>query len=79
MRLTLNEEAEHGDHGEAAVFDLLHLEQREVLGGGSDIEEVQRAAGVDGVEAGEIRALEGTLEGDEARGRIQLQGVGVGE
>lgn len=69
---TLDEDAEHGDHREAAVLDLLHLEDGEVLGSGGDVEEVEGTAGVDGVEAGEIRGGELTLEGDETVRGVNL-------
>ena len=72
---TLDEHAEHGDHREAAVLDLLHLEDSEVLGGGSNVEEVEGSTGVDGVEALEVRALELTLEGNKAGGSLGLAGA----
>ena len=47
----LDIEAEHGEHGQAAVLDLLHLELSERIGVVSQVEGVEGAAGVQGVEA----------------------------
>ena len=57
---------------EATVLDLLDLEHREVLGRRGDVEEVEGAAGVDGVEAGEVRAGELAVRRREALGGVDL-------
>lgn len=43
----LDEEAQHGEHGQPSVLDLLHLEQRRLVGVGGEAERVERAAWVE--------------------------------
>jgi hypothetical protein len=64
----LDEEPEHGEHGEAAVLDLLHLELGERLGVVGEAERVEAAAGVERVDdlaerpAGDAVPLDGAHE-----------------
>ena len=54
----LDEEAEHGEHGEAAVLDLLHLQLSQGVGVLRQAQGVEGATGVQGV-----RALKGAAGG----------------
>jgi hypothetical protein len=68
----LDEEPEHGEHGEAAVLELLHLELREGLRVVGEAERVEAAAGVERVDdlseraAGDAVPLDGAHEHDLA-------------
>jgi hypothetical protein len=42
----LDEEGQHGEHGQPAVLDLLHLEQRRLVGVAGQAKRVEGAAGV---------------------------------
>eukprot|EP00197_Chlamydomonas_leiostraca_P002959 CAMPEP_0202864532 /NCGR_PEP_ID=MMETSP1391-20130828/4724_1 /ASSEMBLY_ACC=CAM_ASM_000867 /TAXON_ID=1034604 /ORGANISM="Chlamydomonas leiostraca, Strain SAG 11-49" /LENGTH=91 /DNA_ID=CAMNT_0049544285 /DNA_START=144 /DNA_END=415 /DNA_ORIENTATION=+ len=48
----LHEEAEAGEHGQAAVLQLLHLQLSQGVGVVSQTQGVEGAAGVQGVQAG---------------------------
>lgn len=43
----LDEEAQHGEHGQPSVLDLLHLEQRRLVGVGGEAERVEWATWVE--------------------------------
>uniref|UniRef100_J3L3K6 Uncharacterized protein n=1 Tax=Oryza brachyantha TaxID=4533 RepID=J3L3K6_ORYBR len=85
----LDEEAEHGEHGEAAVLDLLHLELGERLGVIGQAEGVEAAAGVERVDdlaeraAGDAVPLDGAhehdLAGPDGEDALRVDQAGVAE
>ncbi|URD96695.1 hypothetical protein MUK42_36907 [Musa troglodytarum] len=85
----LHEEAEHGEHGKAAVLDLLHLELREGVGVVGQAQGVEGAAGVDGVEALAQRAAADAvalheahqhhLAGPDGEDALRVDQVGVAQ
>jgi hypothetical protein len=85
----LDEEAEHGKHGEAAVLELLHLELGEGLGVVGQAEGVEAAARVQRVDdlaerpAGNAVALDGThehdLAGPDGEDALRVDQAGVAE
>ena len=82
----LDEEAEHGEHGETAVLDLLNLELSGGIGVVSQAKGVKRTTGVERVEAlgpGEVAAIvtvtfDGAHE-DDLNDQSRDDGVGVDE
>ena len=56
--ISLEGEGEHGDHGETAVLDLLHLQLLENLGVRAELEGIEGTAGVQLVHAVEDGGVE---------------------
>jgi hypothetical protein len=63
---TLHEDTQHGNHREAAVLDLLNLEDGQILRVGGNVEEIERTTRVDRVDAVEGGFVELALERDKA-------------
>ena len=85
----LDEEAEHGEHGEAPVLELLHLQLREGLGVVGQAERVEGAAGVERVQplpersTADAVALDETHEhdlgGPDGEDALRVHQVGVAQ
>ena len=89
----LDEEAEHGEHGETAVLEFLHLELSKGIGVVSQAKGVEGTTGVEGVEAigpgagtlttasaeGLSLAHEDNLDGNSGHDRLGVDQRGVAE